>query len=395
MSFANVELLRNDAWKEKAIKFCGGRRRSNPLFDQTSRVKQNRTLPRHRLFLQLSELTFQGAVLDLFQADHDELQSQMTEISSAMYLPEFGMEDLTLFEEFPMDCFDGLDFQSLVSENYSPYERPNSQRKQNPQSVIARPGPSPSKKVKVINKSGDPRLISFEHSNNTHQLCDLAPNVKLESLSENVLNLASLRSCQGAYYEGINFAKGEKQTRNPLQAQDHVMAERRRREKLNQKFITLSSIIPGLKKMDKASVLGDAIEYVKQLKEREKILEEQVAMNRKESALLTRRTILFANDGDKSPPSYEIPDKSLAEIEARVLGKDILIRIQCEKHNGCEAKILREFENLRLTVHSSSTLPFGETTLCITIIAQMDKEHSMTAKDLVGSLRKALTLDRA
>ncbi|XP_054809012.1 transcription factor bHLH25-like isoform X2 [Prosopis cineraria] len=306
-----------------------------------------------------------------------------------------GMEDLTLCEEFPMDCFDGLDFQSLVPESYSPYERPNSQRKQNPQSIIAPPGPSPSKKVKVINKSVAPRLISFEHSNNTHQLCDLDPNVKLESLSENVLNLASLRSCQGAYYEGIDFVEGKKETRNPLQAQDHVMAERRRREKLNQKFITLSSIIPGLKKMDKASVLGDAIEYVKQLKEREKILEEQVAMNRKESAVLTRRTILFADDDDKSPPSDEIPDKSLAEIEARVLGKDVLIRIQCEKHNGCEAKILREFENLRLTVHSSSILPFGETTLCITIIAQMDKEHSMTAKDLVGSLRKALTLDRA
>lgn len=33
------------------------------------------------------------------------------------------------------------------------------------------------------------------------------------------------------------------------QAQDHIIAERKRREKLSQRFIALSSIIPGLKKV--------------------------------------------------------------------------------------------------------------------------------------------------
>ena len=38
-------------------------------------------------------------------------------------------------------------------------------------------------------------------------------------------------------------------TRPPAQAQDHIIAERKRREKLSQKFIALSAIIPGLKKV--------------------------------------------------------------------------------------------------------------------------------------------------
>lgn len=38
-------------------------------------------------------------------------------------------------------------------------------------------------------------------------------------------------------------------TRNPLQAQDHVVAERQRRERLSQMFIQLSSLVPGLKKV--------------------------------------------------------------------------------------------------------------------------------------------------
>ena len=37
--------------------------------------------------------------------------------------------------------------------------------------------------------------------------------------------------------------------RNPLQAQDHVLAERKRREKLNRHFISLSAIIPNLTKV--------------------------------------------------------------------------------------------------------------------------------------------------
>lgn len=37
--------------------------------------------------------------------------------------------------------------------------------------------------------------------------------------------------------------------RNPIQVQDHVLAERKRREKLAQRFISLSSLLPDLKKV--------------------------------------------------------------------------------------------------------------------------------------------------
>ncbi|XP_047329009.1 transcription factor BHLH42 [Impatiens glandulifera] len=61
----------------------------------------------------------------------------------------------------------------------------------------------------------------------------------------------------------------------------HVMAERRRREKLNERFIILRSLVPFVTKMDKASILGDTIEYVKQL--RNKIHELEADTHKSES----------------------------------------------------------------------------------------------------------------
>ncbi|KAK6937514.1 Transcription factor MYC/MYB N-terminal, partial [Dillenia turbinata] len=54
---------------------------------------------------------------------------------------------------------------------------------------------------------------------------------------------------------------------------NHVLAERRRREKLNERFIILRSLVPFVTKMDKASILGDTIEYVKQLRRKIQDLE--------------------------------------------------------------------------------------------------------------------------
>lgn len=43
--------------------------------------------------------------------------------------------------------------------------------------------------------------------------------------------------------------KTNARTRPPSQTYDHIIAERKRREQLSQRFVALSAIVPGLKKV--------------------------------------------------------------------------------------------------------------------------------------------------
>ncbi|KAJ8513088.1 hypothetical protein OPV22_003522 [Ensete ventricosum] len=179
------------------------------------------------------------------------------------------------------------------------------------------------------------------------------------------------------------------------QAQEHIIAERNRREKLNQKFIALSAVIPGLKKADKASILIDAVRYVKELQERVKALEDQNMERTVESVVLVTKAQLSADDdgGSSSDENFDGQpwQKPFPEIEAKVSGKMVLVRIHCEIRKGVLVKILSEIEHLNLTITNTNVMPFLGSSINITVAAQIEDKFSMTAKDLVRKLKSALT----
>uniref|UniRef100_A0A0E0FET4 BHLH domain-containing protein n=1 Tax=Oryza meridionalis TaxID=40149 RepID=A0A0E0FET4_9ORYZ len=154
----------------------------------------------------------------------------------------------------------------------------------------------------------------------------------------------------------------------PGYVQDHIIAERRRREKINQRFIELSTVIPGLKKMDKATILGDAVKYVKELQEKVKTLEEEADGGR--AAMVVRKSSCSGRqsaggDGDGGTTTARMP-----EMEVRVWERSVLVRVQCGNARGLLVRLLSEVEELRLAITHTSVMPFPASTVIITITAK-------------------------
>ncbi|CAH1437360.1 unnamed protein product [Lactuca virosa] len=191
--------------------------------------------------------------------------------------------------------------------------------------------------------------------------------------------------------------KGTTVIRNRIQLQDHMLAERKRREKLARRFLSLSALLPGLKKMDKAAILEDASSYIQELQGRVKELEglsDMKGINMQPTVSAKRSKLSCSND-DGSWSSDEgnlgeIRSPYNPEIEVRMSGSSVIVRIYCLKNYVSLVKVFDEMEKLGLSITSSSTLPFASTTIIITIIAKKTNDFFMTSTDLVNNLQLAI-----
>ncbi|KAG5089720.1 hypothetical protein AAZX31_01G184700 [Glycine max] len=332
---------------------------------------------------------FRQCHLETLLDDDEELLSH--EIASAFenLQQPLSSESNTSYSEAPMNSF---------TEETS-FEKPIKQPKTNASSWNS----SFTKHFSLSSSPSSPtsKILSFENSNssppnpnNTDQFHGIVVSSALSPKQIKTKGASvSLPHTRKRLSENQNFEaespKGHRSYKSPSHVRDHIIAERKRREKLSQSLIALAALIPGLKKMDKASVLGDAIKYVKELQERMRMLEEEDKNRDVESVVMVKKQRLSCCDDGSASHEDEENSERLPRVEARVLEKDVLLRIHCQKQKGLLLNILVEIQNLHLFVVNSSVLPFGDSVLDITIVAQMGTGYNLTINDLVKNLRVA------
>ncbi|CAL4913405.1 unnamed protein product [Urochloa decumbens] len=180
----------------------------------------------------------------------------------------------------------------------------------------------------------------------------------------------------------------ERRSRAHWNTQEHVIAERKRREKMQQQFVALATIVPDLTKTDKISLLGSTIEYVKQLEEKVKTLEGQNARRTSEHTVFESKCRISTDSGGASG-SREIAGGFSPTVEASVHGDTVLLKICCEERRGVLVMIISELETQGLSIINTSVLPFTDSCLNITITAKVGEGFSTTV-DLVTNLTAAL-----
>ncbi|XP_059642953.1 transcription factor EGL1-like isoform X2 [Cornus florida] len=159
----------------------------------------------------------------------------------------------------------------------------------------------------------------------------------------------------------------------------HVLSERRRREKINERFLVLGSLVPSASKVDKVSVLDNTIEYLKELERRVEELEsckedaELEAITRRKPQDTAERTCdshgnnktdngkkplinkRKACDIDEAGPEINrvlLNDSSTDNVAVSMVEEDVLTEIKCPWRECLLIKLVDAISNLHLDSHS-------------------------------------------
>ncbi|CAH8325948.1 unnamed protein product [Eruca vesicaria subsp. sativa] len=126
--------------------------------------------------------------------------------------------------------------------------------------------------------------------------------------------------------------RGRKPANGREEALNHVEAERQRREKLNQRFYALRAVVPNISKMDKASLLADAITYITDMQKKIRVYEtEKQIMKRRESNQITP-----------------------ADVDYQQRHDDAVVRVSCPLETHPVSKAIQTFRENEVTPHDTN-----------------------------------------
>uniref|UniRef100_A0A1D1Z6E0 Transcription factor GLABRA 3 n=1 Tax=Anthurium amnicola TaxID=1678845 RepID=A0A1D1Z6E0_9ARAE len=156
----------------------------------------------------------------------------------------------------------------------------------------------------------------------------------------------------------------------------HMLSERKR-EKMNEKFLILKSLLPSVSKTDKASILDDAIKYLKELENRVDNLESYLelrdseARGRKHPDITERTSDNYGRDIIASGKKYSICKRKACEVKEQgfenclilskdgmmdinvtIIEKEVVIQMSCPWRDYLLLEIVDAISNLHLEAHS-------------------------------------------
>ncbi|KAG8065696.1 hypothetical protein GUJ93_ZPchr0004g39289 [Zizania palustris] len=173
----------------------------------------------------------------------------------------------------------------------------------------------------------------------------------------------------------MNCGRGSAVITQESSIKNHVMSERRRREKLNDMFGILKSVVPSIHKVDKASILAETIAYLRELERRVEELEsksEQPSRRPTETRVRRCRGIAgkkVTGAGAKRKASQqEVADggddheaeraRHSSNLNVTVMDKEVLLEVHCGWKELLMTRVFDAIKSLSLDVLSvqASTL---------------------------------------
>ncbi|XP_022759624.1 transcription factor bHLH67-like [Durio zibethinus] len=149
------------------------------------------------------------------------------------------------------------------------------------------------------------------------------------------------------------------------QRMTHIAVERNRRRQMNDYLNSLRSLMPPsyIQKGDQASIIGGAIDFVKELEQLLQSLEAQKRMRRVEERNNSNNSVsksameisqeesgIGSEDGNYGEEVKAESKSGAAEIEVNVIHNHVNLKIHCSRSPGQLLQAIVTLESLRLTV---------------------------------------------
>ncbi|KAB2626355.1 transcription factor bHLH35 [Pyrus ussuriensis x Pyrus communis] len=170
-------------------------------------------------------------------------------------------------------------------------------------------------------------------------------------------------------------------------ASKNIVSERNRRKKLNERLFALRAVVPNISKMDKASIIKDAIDYIQELHEQERRIQTEIVelesgkSNKKLGSDFEQDLpILLRSKKKKIEQLYDCGESRISTIkilELRVtyMGeKTLVVSLTCSKRMDTMVKLCEVFESLKLKIITANITAFSGR-VSKTVFVEADEEE--------------------
>ncbi|CAH2069289.1 unnamed protein product [Thlaspi arvense] len=137
--------------------------------------------------------------------------------------------------------------------------------------------------------------------------------------------------------------------RNLSPVLNHVEAERQRREKLNHRFYALRAVVPNVSRMDKASLLSDAVSYIENLKS--KIDDLEMEIKRLKTFTLEDNSLNIDQVNQKPSESNRV---SGLEVQVKIVGDEAVVRVETDNVNHPTSALMSALMEMDCRVQHAS-----------------------------------------